>query len=134
MRGGGNSGTIASKSNNAKDLTIYERISKFSDQLKNELVYRISLRYFTNLGKITFPLKIDFRIKCHLETDLKKLFEWKKSTRYRQTLTQNLFFRRRRSSSMSKSLWIQSSGSTLKELWYQKKILRMGTQKTPIKK
>ena len=49
MRGWGNSGTIASKSNNAKDLTIYERISKFSDQLKIELVYRISLRYFTNL-------------------------------------------------------------------------------------
>ena len=92
VRGWGESGTIASKSNDAKDLTIDERISKFSDQLKKELVYRISLRYFTDLGKITFLLKIDFRIKCHLETDLKKLFEWKKSTRYRQTLTQNLFF------------------------------------------
>ena len=92
MRGGGDRGRIASKSHEAKDLTIDERISKFSDQLKNELVYRISLRYFTDLGKITFLLKIDFRIKCHLETDLKKLFEWKKTTRYRQTLTQNLFF------------------------------------------
>ena len=28
--------------------------------------------------KINFPLKIDFRIKCHLETDMKKLFESKK--------------------------------------------------------
>ena len=26
---------------------------------------------FTDLGKINFPLKIDFRIKFHLETDLK---------------------------------------------------------------
>ena len=31
-----------------------------------------------DLGKINFLLKIDFRIKCHLETDVKKLFESKK--------------------------------------------------------
>ena len=30
------------------------------------------------LERINFPLKIDFRIKCHLETDMKKLFESKK--------------------------------------------------------
>ena len=64
--------------NDITDLNINERITKFQDQLKNEFVYRIPLRYFTDLGKTNFPLKIDFRIKCHLITDMKKLFESKK--------------------------------------------------------
>ena len=61
--------------NDIKYLSINKRIIKFENQPKNEFVYRIPLRYFTHLGKINFPLKIDFRIKCHLETDKKKLFE-----------------------------------------------------------
>ena len=66
------------KANNTKDFNIDERILKFEDQLKSEYMCRIPLRYFTDLGKINFPLKIDFIIKCHLETDPKKLFESKK--------------------------------------------------------
>ena len=30
--------------------------------------------YFTDLGKINFPTKIDYRIKLHLETEMKKIF------------------------------------------------------------
>ena len=45
------------KVNNTKDLNIDERITTFQDQLKNEFVYRIPLRYFTDLGKINFSLK-----------------------------------------------------------------------------
>ena len=70
--------TNAQKANDAKDLNIEERITKFQDQLKDENVYRIPLRYFTDLGKINFPVKIDFRIKCHLETEMKRLFESEK--------------------------------------------------------
>ena len=70
--------TGATKASDAKDLNIDERITKFQDQLKNEYVYRIPLRYFTDLGKINFPVKIDFRIKCHLETEMKRLFESRK--------------------------------------------------------
>ena len=66
------------KANNAKDLNMDERISKFKNQLKDEYVYRIPLKYFTDLGKINFPLKMDFRIKFHLEKEMKKLFESKK--------------------------------------------------------
>ena len=79
--GAGTSGTAAQiaarKVNDAKDLNIEERREKFQNQLNNEYVYRIHLRYFINLGKINFPLKIDFRIKCHKETDTKK--QYKKS-------------------------------------------------------
>ena len=62
----------------AKDLSIDERITSFQEQLKKEYVYRVPLRYFTNLGKIHFPVKIDFRIKCHLEIEMKKIFESRK--------------------------------------------------------
>ena len=71
-------GTSATKASDAKDLNTDERITKFQDQLKDEYVYRIPLRYFTDLGKINFPVKIDFRINCHLETEMKRLFESRK--------------------------------------------------------
>ena len=65
--------------NDITDLNINDRITKFQDQLKDEYVHRIPLRYFTDLSKINVPLKIYFRIiKCHLETEMKKLFESKK--------------------------------------------------------
>ena len=70
-----NAGQIATlKANFAKDLNIDERIAKFKDQLENECVYRIPLRYFTHLGKINFPVKT----KRYLETEMKKLFESRK--------------------------------------------------------
>ena len=62
------------KANYAKDLNIDHRISKFKEMLKNEHVYGVPRRYFTDLGKINFPTKIDYRIKLHLETEMKKLF------------------------------------------------------------
>ena len=72
------SGAGSTIANNDKDLNIDERITKIQNQLKNEYVYSVPQRYLTELGKINFPLKIDFRIKCHLETNLKKLFESRK--------------------------------------------------------
>ena len=62
------------QANYAKDLNIDHRISKFKEMLKNEHVYGVPLRYFTDLGKINFPTKIDYRIKLHLETEMKKIF------------------------------------------------------------
>ena len=46
----------------------------FQSQLKNEFVYRIWLRYFSDIGKINFPTKIDYQIKMFLETNIDKLF------------------------------------------------------------
>ena len=51
------------KKAHAKNLNIDEIISLFKNQLKNEFVYRIPLRYFSDIGKIDFPTKIDYRIK-----------------------------------------------------------------------
>ena len=63
----------------AKDLNIDDRISLFQKQLQNEFIYRISLRYFSDVGKINFPTKIDYRIKLFLETDIERLFESRKA-------------------------------------------------------
>ena len=63
----------------AKDLNIDDRISLFQEQLKNEYVYRIPLRYFSDIGKINFPTKIDYRIKLFLETNMERLFESRKA-------------------------------------------------------
>ena len=66
------------KANYAKELNIDDRITKFKTQIQNEFAYRILLRYFSDIGKINFPTKIDYRIKLFLESDMKKLFESKK--------------------------------------------------------
>ena len=55
----------------AKDLNIDDRITKFQNILKTEHIYRIPQRYFTDLGKINFPTKINYQIKLHLETEMK---------------------------------------------------------------
>ena len=59
-------------------LQHYERINKFKELLKNEHAYGIPLRYFIDIGKINFPTKIDYRIKLHLEKEMKKLLESRK--------------------------------------------------------
>ena len=46
------------KKNYAKNLKIDGLIGTFKKLLKNEHVYRMSLRYFTGLGKINFPTKV----------------------------------------------------------------------------
>ena len=42
----------AEKRKNATDLNIQERITKFHDMLSDEHVYRVPLKYFTDIGKI----------------------------------------------------------------------------------
>ena len=66
------------KKQHAKDLNIDDRIDLFHDQLEDEFVYIIPLRYFSDIGKINFPTKIDYRIKFFLETDMNKVFEFRK--------------------------------------------------------
>ena len=70
--------TTERKKQYAKDLNIDDRIQLFHDQLSDKFFYRKPLRYFSDIGKIKFPTKIDYRIKLFLETDMEKLFESRK--------------------------------------------------------
>ena len=125
-----NSNTV----NGITDLNINERITKFQDQLKNEFVYRISLRYFTDLGKINFPLKIDFRIKCHFETDMTKLFESKKKVTTVGAPDAKLIFAKALFIQYEQILLDKNFRQYLETIMVSKKILRMGVQKTLIQK
>ena len=57
------------------DDNIDDMEDKFSVQIDSKYVYRIPLKYFCDLGKINVPTKIDVKIRCTLETEIKRLFE-----------------------------------------------------------
>ena len=120
--------------NDTTDLNINERITKFQNQLKNKFVYRTPLRYFTDIGKINFPLKIDFRIKCHLEIDMKKLFESKKKVTAISAPDAKIIFTKAAFLQYEQFLLDKYFRQYLETIMVSKKILRMGVQKTPIQK
>ena len=130
-----NDAQIASlKAAHAKDLNIDGQIKKCQNQLKSEHVYRIPLRFFTDIGKINFPTKIDYRIKPHMETDMKKLFESRKLLASGSVIptpdVQIIFV---------KAPFIQYEQILLDKIFKEYietmvsiKFLRMGTQKAPL--
>ena len=60
---------------NRTDENLTERIGKFQDQLKEEYVYRIPLKYLCDLGLINQCFKFNTKYIPSLETDIQKLFE-----------------------------------------------------------
>ena len=122
----------AKKINYAEDLNIDDRINKFRNRIKNEDVYRIPLRYFTD-----FLTERDYRIKLFLETDMRRFFESKKlyvtGTAMPSPDVQIIF---------TKAPYIQyeqilvdkNFQQYLETIMVSKKNLRMGTQKTPQQK
>ena len=125
------------KKQHAKDLNIDEIISLFHSQLEKEFVYRIPLRYFSDIGKINFPTKIDYRIKLFLETDMDKLFESRKvlaSTASIDEADAEIIFKRAPLIQYEQILLDKNFRQHLETIMVSKKILRMGAQKTPIQK
>ena len=127
----------AAKKLHAKDLNIDERISLFQNQLKNEYVYRIPLRYFSDIGKINFPTKIDHRIKLFLETNMDKLFESRKSLATTAKITNvdaEIIFTKVPFVQYEQMLLDKNFRQHLETILVSEKILRMGAQKRPIQK
>ena len=124
--------------NHAKDLNIDERISLFKNQLKKEFVYRIPLRFFSDIGKINFPTKIDFRIKLFLETKMGKLFESRKALASNaaipDTVDAEIIFTRAPFVQYEQILLDKNFRQHLETIMISKTILRMDAQKTPIQK
>ena len=130
--------TTAKKQNHAKDLNIDDRISIFQEQLKNEHVYRIPLRYFPDIGKINFPKKIDSRIKLFLETKMEKLLLESKSvlapTAAIPAADAQIIFTKAPFIQYEQILLDKNFRQHLETIMVSKKILRMGAQKTPLQK
>ena len=125
------------KKQHAKDLNIDDRIKLFQNQLKNEYVYRIPLRYFSDIGKINFPTKIDYRIKLFLETNMEKLFESRKSLAANTTIPEvdvQIIFTRAPFVQYEQILLDKNFRQHLETIMVSKKILQMEAQKTPIQK
>ena len=105
--------------------------------LKNEHVYRIPLRYFSDIGKINFPTKIDYRIKLFLETDMDKLFQSKKVLASGAAIPEadaEIIFTRAPFIQYEQILLDENFRQHLETIMVSEKLLRMGAQKTPIQK
>ena len=105
--------------------------------MKNEHVYRIPLKYFKDLGKINFSLKIDFSIKCQLQTDMKRLFESKKVIAAGSAVPSpdaKIIFTKATFIQYEQILQDKNFRQYLETIMVSKKILRIGAQKIPIEK
>ena len=126
------------KKQHAKDLNIDDRTDLFQDQLADEFVYRIPLRYFSDIGKINFPTKIDYRIKLFLKTDMTRLFQSRKvlaaSTTSAPAPDAEILFTRAPFIQYEQILLDKNFRQHLGTIMVSKKIIRMGAQKTPLQK
>ena len=126
------------KKQHANDLNIDDRITLFQDQIADEYVFRIPLRYLSDIGKINFPTKIDYRIKLFLETDMNKLFESRKvlasTTTAAPSAEAEIIFTRAPFVQYEQILLDKNFRQHLETIMVSKKIIRMGAQKTPIQK
>ena len=128
---------ITAKANNAKYLNIGDRISKLQSQLKDEYVYRIPLKYFSDIGKIHFPVKIAVRVKCHFETEMKRLSESKKvlaSAASVSTPDEKIIFTKEPFIQYEQLLPDKNFRQYLETIMVFRNILRMRARKTPIQK
>ena len=109
----------------------------FQSQSKNEFVYSILLRYFSDIGIINFPTKIDYRIKMFLETNMDKLFKSRKVLAANAAFPEvdvEIIFTRAPFVQYEQILLDKNFRQHLETIMVSKKILRMGAQKTPIQK
>ena len=91
-----------------------------------------------NLEKINLPLKIDFRIKCHLEKEMKRLFESRKVLASTASKTPapdaKIIFTKAPFVQYEQILLDKNFWQYLETIMVSKTILRTGAQKHPYKK
>ena len=95
------------------------------------------MRYFTDLGKINFPTKINYRIKLHLEKEMKRLFKSRKvlaSGSALPTPDVKIIFTKAPYIQYEQILLDKNFRQYFETIMVSKKIIRMGTQKTPLQK
>ena len=116
------------------DDNIEDKEDKFAMQIGSKSVYRIPLKYFCDLGKINFPTKIDIKICCTLETEMKKLFESKKKVMAIGAPDAQIVFLKAPFIQYEHILLTKSFRQYLETIMLSSKVLRMGIQKNTIEK
>ena len=95
------------------------------------------MRYFSDIGKINFPTKIDYRIKLFLETKMDKLFESRKVLAAGVAIPSadaQIIFTKAPFIQYEQILLDQNFRQHLETIIVSKKILRMGAQRIPLRK
>ena len=67
--------TTNSTVGNRTDENVTDRIAKFQDQIKDEYIYRIPLKYLCVVGLVNQCFKFNTKYILALETDMQRLFE-----------------------------------------------------------
>ena len=62
---------------NRTDANLNEGIEKFGDQIGDDYIYRIPLKYISELGFVNQPVKFDTKWKIFFESEMSRLFESK---------------------------------------------------------
>ena len=106
---------------------IDDRINKFQKQLKNKFLFRIPLKYICNIRKSNFLTKIDLKIRCKLETEMKKLFKTKKSNDI-DALDAQIVFLKAYLLQYEQILLTKNFRQYLKTIIISSELLRMGIQ------
>ena len=95
------------------------------------------IEYLSDIEKINFPTKIDYRIKLFLETNMQKLFESRKALAANAAIPEvdaEIIFTRAPLVQYKQILLDKNFRQHLETIMASKKILPMGAQKTPIQK
>ena len=99
--------------------------------------YYIPLYYLNDLSKINFLTKIDYRVKRHLERDMKRLFESRKVLASGSALPMpgvKIIFTKAPYIQYEQILLDKNFKQYLETIMVSKRIMRMGTQKTLLQK
>ena len=116
------------------DDNIEDREDKFAVQTDSKYVYKIPLKYFCDLDKINFPTKIDLKICCTLETEMKRLFESKKKFTTIGAPDPQIVFLKAPFLQYEQILLTKNFRQHLETIMLSSKVLRMGIQKTAYQK
>ena len=71
--------TTNATAGNRADKNLTDRIAKFQNQIKNEYVHRIPLKYLCDVDLVNQCFKFSTKYILTLETDMQRLFETNKN-------------------------------------------------------
>ena len=71
--------TTNATAGNRTDKNLTDRIAKFQNQIKNEYVHRIPLKYLCDVDLVNQCFKFSTKYILTLETDMQRLFETNKN-------------------------------------------------------
>ena len=93
------------------------------------------LKYFDDIGKINFAVKIDLKIKFHLETEIKRLFQSKNVLAFTASIPipdVKIIFTNVPFTQYEQVLLDKNFRQYLETIMVSKKTLRMRAQKSPM--